>query len=121
MTVHEGKQSPTNTLQWLSVQGMQKGKGTSMNKSTMNRHIVAALKIKAEMEALKAELDKHEDAIKRGIMESGKADYDGGCHKATYRIDQQMRFNKDIFISKYSKQEYEDCKAPSKKTYFKYA
>lgn len=92
-----------------------------MTDKTMNMHIIKALELKAQIKSLEKELNAHEESIKKGILESGKEEYKSSSHKATYKSTVQMRFNKEVFISRYSEQEYEECKSPTKRTYFTYA
>lgn len=51
---------------------------------TMNKHITEAVRIKAEMAILKAELEGHEDFIKAELTARGKESYE--CGKNDNRI-----------------------------------
>ena len=48
---------------------------------TMNKHITEAMKLKAEIVALKAELDKHTDRIKEELAARGVEAYQ--CNQVT--------------------------------------
>ena len=92
-----------------------------MTDRTMMRHLTEALRLKAEIASLKAELEKHETAIKHGMVESGSEVWQGSSHKVTYRPEAvQMRFSKSAFVEAYSSEAYEALKRPVKQEYFRY-
>lgn len=92
-----------------------------MTKKTMLKHLVKALEIKAQMEELKALLEKEETALKKGMLENGDEVWNEDNHKVTYRPEAvQMKFNKTAFIDAYSEQVYNEFKRPVKQAYFRY-
>lgn len=75
-----------------------------MTDRTMARHMAEAIRIKAEIDALKKELVKHQDAIKAEIVARNQGDTLAiGGHKAIWRPDAvENRFNSRKFKSENS-------------------
>ena len=64
-----------------------------MTKRTLDRHMAAAVAIKEQIAALQQDLDKHQDAIKRGMEENAVTRYEHQGHKAIYQEVTSNRFN----------------------------
>ena len=60
---------------------------------TFNRHINEAMRIKAEINTLKAELEKHTDKIKEELTERGLEAYECGGGKVTYKEVKKSRLD----------------------------
>lgn len=68
-----------------------------MKEATMNRHMKESLALKAQIEALQKEKDKHDDAIKAGLAEMGTDTYKHGEHKVSYKQIVSTVFDRESF------------------------
>ena len=73
------------------------------HKTDLDKKIIRYKKLQAEIKALYSEI---QDEVKNQPNHEYKSDY---TH-ATYQISYSDRFSKDMFMHKYSKEEYDQCK-----------
>lgn len=83
-----------------------------MTDRTMARHMAEAIRIKSEIDALKKELEKHQDAIKAEMYERELDTLEISGKKATYKEVTSQRFDATAF-QKVHKALYESFKRPS--------
>lgn len=68
-----------------------------MKDATMNKHMKESLALKAQIEALQKEKDKHDDAIKAELLARGEDTYEHGDHKVTYKTIVSTTFDRERF------------------------
>lgn len=83
-----------------------------MTDRTISRHMAEAIKIKAEINRLEEELNKHQDAIKAEMYERAIDTLELSGHKATYKEVTSSRFDSKAF-QKVHKALYDSFKKPS--------
>lgn len=83
-----------------------------MTNRTMARHMKAAIELKAQIEELKAELEKHQDAIKAGMQAADIDEFTAAGHKATYKAVTSNRFDSSAFRKDHAAL-YDKYKKPS--------
>lgn len=68
-----------------------------MTNRTMKKHLEEAMLLKTRIKDLEAELEKHQNALKDGMLDSGIDCFESGGHKATYKAVTSNRFDSALF------------------------
>lgn len=68
-----------------------------MTDRTLYKHLLTALEIKAQLDALKKEYEKERDIILNALRASGLDTFEKSGHKATYTIVNGNKFDRKAF------------------------
>lgn len=83
-----------------------------MTDRTMRKHLVEAAALRAQIADLQKRLDKHQDALKGAMQESGMEEYSASGYKATYKPVTRNLFDSTLFRAEH-KDMYESYRRPS--------